>query len=106
MSVIYIIPIYFLLSYFFWGRGILKSAHDDLCLGFGLYVATILYTFAMMGGSYATSFSFIFMVLFGLLTFSLRMKYKEPEKAYFTYSRITLYGAISLVFGALFSIVV
>jgi hypothetical protein len=94
----------FLLSYFFWGRGIYSSKGGDLILGLILFIFSSFFSLALIPHSGSLNFIGLFWIVFRIITVILKHKIDESKKLIITKNRARDYGILIIFWGILFSL--
>jgi thiol:disulfide interchange protein len=94
----------FLISLFFWGRGLRKGNRGDLLLGVLLLLLAAFLAMAVVGHSGVISFIGGFFLLFGIV--SILMRKDAAEKKIMSKSGVILIAILLIVLGILASMVI
>jgi thiol:disulfide interchange protein len=94
----------FLISLFFWGRGLLKGNRDDILLGLVLLVLSSFLAIVVVGHSGVISFIGGFLFLFGIV--SLLMRKGAVENRLMSTSGALQIGIVFVILGILASLII
>lgn len=94
----------FLISLFFWGRGLFRGNRGDLLLGVILLIIAAFLAMAVVGHSGVISFIGGFLLPFGIV--SILMRKDAAEKRCMSKSGVILIAILLIILGILASMVI